>query len=57
MSGKLATLLALGLLGASVASAAAQTYPSKTITIVSPAPAGGVTDIMARGLAQRFSKT
>ncbi len=38
------------------ASAQAQTFPSKTITIVSPAPAGGVTDIIARGLAQRFSK-
>ena len=36
--------------------AAAQTYPSKTITIVSPAPAGGVTDIIGRALAQRFSK-
>ena len=57
MSRQFATLLVLGLLGASVTSAAAQTYPSKTITIVSPAPAGGVTDIMARGLAQRFSKT
>jgi tripartite-type tricarboxylate transporter receptor subunit TctC len=38
------------------APASAQTYPSKTITIVSPAPAGGVTDIIGRGLAQRFSK-
>ena len=36
---------------------AAQTYPSRTITIVSPAPAGGVTDTMGRALAQRFSKT
>ena len=47
--------LLLGLFSAA-APASAQTYPSKTITIVSPAPAGGVTDIMARGLAQRFSK-
>ena len=47
--------LALGLLGA-VAPASAQTFPSRTITIVSPAPAGGVTDIIGRGLAQRFSK-
>jgi tripartite-type tricarboxylate transporter receptor subunit TctC len=36
---------------------AAQTYASRTITIVSPAPAGGVTDTMGRALAQRFSKT
>ena len=47
--------LLLGLLGAA-APASAQTFPSKTITIVSPAPAGGVTDIIGRGLAQRFSK-
>ena len=47
--------LLFGLLGAA-APASAQTYPSKTITIVSPAPAGGVTDIIGRGLAQRFSK-
>ena len=48
--------LLAGLLGAA-APASAQTYPSKTITIVSPAPAGGVTDIIGRGLAQRFSKS
>ncbi len=49
----LGALLAAAL---SVASAQAQTYPSKTITIVSPAPAGGVTDILGRALAQHFSK-
>ena len=43
------------MLGAA-APASAQTFPSKTITIVSPAPAGGVTDIIGRGLAQRFTK-
>jgi tripartite-type tricarboxylate transporter receptor subunit TctC len=48
-------LLALGLLVA--VPAAAQTYPNRTITIVSPAPAGGVTDIIGRGLAQRFAKS
>ena len=45
----------LGLLGVS-APASAQTFPSRTITIVSPAPAGGVTDIIGRALAQRFNK-
>jgi tripartite-type tricarboxylate transporter receptor subunit TctC len=40
-----------------VAPAGAQTFRSRTITIVSPAPAGGVTDIIARALAQRFSKS
>ena len=55
MSKRLAAFLALGLLGVSAASVAAQTFPGKTITIVSPAPAGGVTDTLGRALAQRFS--
>ncbi len=54
MTKTLAALLVLGLLD--VATASAQTYPSRTITIVSPAPAGGVTDIIGRALAQRFGK-
>jgi tripartite-type tricarboxylate transporter receptor subunit TctC len=37
------------------AAAAAQTYPSKAVTIIVPAPPGGVTDVLARTLAQRFS--
>jgi tripartite-type tricarboxylate transporter receptor subunit TctC len=51
-------LLVLGPLGPLVAAGplAAQTFPSRTITIVSPAPAGGVTDIIARALTQRFNK-
>ena len=55
MKKSMAAWLALGLLGAA-APASAQTFPSKTITIVSPAPAGGVTDIIGRALAQRFTK-
>src|SRR4051812_2917422 len=35
--------------------AQAQTYPTKTITLIVPAPPGGVTDVIARTLAQRFS--
>src|SRR5216684_1422020 len=50
-----AVLLALGILGANATPAAAQSFPSRTITIVSPAPAGGVTDTIGRALAQRFS--
>ncbi len=43
-----------GLLCAATVVAQAQGYPSRTITIVSPAPAGGVTDTIGRALAQRF---
>jgi tripartite-type tricarboxylate transporter receptor subunit TctC len=54
MQKQIAALLVLGLI--MIAPAAAQTYPSRTITIVSPAPAGGVTDIIGRALALHFSK-
>src|SRR5262245_22586939 len=36
--------------------AQAQTYPSKTITIVVTAAAGGVSDVVARALGQRLSQ-
>jgi tripartite-type tricarboxylate transporter receptor subunit TctC len=50
-------LLALGLLGgAARAPAHAQTFPSKVINIVVPAPPGGVTDTLGRMLALRFSQ-
>jgi tripartite-type tricarboxylate transporter receptor subunit TctC len=55
MLSPLAALLAFEALVAAVP-ASAETFPSRTITIVSPAPAGGVTDIIGRALAQRFSK-
>ena len=38
-----------------VAQVSAQTYPPKTITFIVPAPPGGVTDVLARTLAQRFT--
>jgi tripartite-type tricarboxylate transporter receptor subunit TctC len=49
------TWLLIALCCALPAAAAAQTYPSKTITLVVPAPPGGVTDVLARTLAQRFT--
>jgi tripartite-type tricarboxylate transporter receptor subunit TctC len=51
-------LLALGLLGGTAARAPAhaQTYPSKVINIVVPAPPGGVTDTLGRMLALRFAQ-
>src|SRR5262249_42901565 len=36
------------------ASARADNYPSKTITVIVPASPGGVTDMLARMLARRF---
>ncbi len=46
--------IALALLAATMASAAAQTYPSRPVTIVVPFPAGGPTDALARVLAERM---
>ncbi|NML43527.1 tripartite tricarboxylate transporter substrate binding protein [Ramlibacter sp. G-1-2-2] len=37
------------------ATAGAQQYPSRTITLVVPFPAGGVTDVVARAVASRLS--
>jgi tripartite-type tricarboxylate transporter receptor subunit TctC len=47
--------LSLGVLLATTA-AQAQSYPSKTITIVVTAAAGGVSDVVARGIGQRLSE-
>jgi tripartite-type tricarboxylate transporter receptor subunit TctC len=47
-------LTALCLIGATAAQA--QTYPSKTITMVVTAAPGGVTDVVARGIGQRLAK-
>jgi tripartite-type tricarboxylate transporter receptor subunit TctC len=55
MQMRTAWLVLLGSLGLS-GPVAAQSFPTRTITIVSPAPAGGVTDIIGRALAQRFSQ-
>ena len=47
-------LIALGL--AAVLAAPAQSEPSKVVTVVGPAPPGGVTDTLGRMLAQRFAQ-
>jgi tripartite-type tricarboxylate transporter receptor subunit TctC len=47
--------LALGFMLAATG-AQAQTYPSKTITIVVTAAAGGVSDVVARAIGQRLSE-
>ena len=55
MTKTLTELLAFGLLAAGPA-VAQTSYPSKTITIVVPASPGGVTDTLARQLAQRLTE-
>src|ERR1700722_3746418 len=45
---------ALALLAATTLTAYAQSYPSRTITIIVPYPAGGPTDTIARILAERL---
>ena len=47
----------LGLLPLANPPAAAQTYPSGSIKLIVPVPAGGVTDIMARIVAQRLGES
>jgi len=51
-----ATLLALAWLAADTAAAQAPSYPSKAITIIVPAAPGGVSDSMARAVAQRLGE-
>jgi tripartite-type tricarboxylate transporter receptor subunit TctC len=55
MTKSLGALLALGCLSCATA-AQAQNYPSKTITIVVTAAAGGVSDVVARAIGQRLSE-
>ncbi len=50
-------LASVALLISAAPSVHAQTYPSRTITLVVPFPAGGGNDALARLVAERMSKT
>jgi tripartite-type tricarboxylate transporter receptor subunit TctC len=49
-------LASVALLAAAASSSHAQSYPSRTITLVVPFPAGGGNDALARLVAERMSK-
>ncbi len=49
--------IALALAGPAAAPAAAQNYPSRTVTVVVPFPAGGSVDGVARILVQKLNET
>jgi tripartite-type tricarboxylate transporter receptor subunit TctC len=51
-----AALLAAMLWGLPICSARAQTFPSTTVVIIVPYPAGGSTDVLARAVASELAK-
>jgi tripartite-type tricarboxylate transporter receptor subunit TctC len=48
-------ILALFLTGVTIAPLCAQTYPSKPVRFILPFPAGGLTDVLGRIMAQKFA--
>jgi tripartite-type tricarboxylate transporter receptor subunit TctC len=52
-----AWLIAVGLIAAALSPALAQSYPTRSITVVVPFPAGGPSDVVARIFAENMSKT
>lgn len=56
ISGRLfAAMLACAISGTAIATASAQSYPSRPVTLVVPFPAGGGNDALARLVAERMS--
>src|SRR5262245_6546788 len=54
---RLAALAALAALGLGGTLLGAQTYPTRSITVVVPFPAGGASDVVARIVAEHMSRT
>src|SRR5712671_5523392 len=50
-------LAVVGAIDLSVAPSSAQTYPAKSIRIIVPTSPGGITDTLARALAQRLTES
>ncbi|NYT85608.1 Bug family tripartite tricarboxylate transporter substrate binding protein [Pollutimonas harenae] len=50
-------IIAAGLLSSLVTLASAANYPERAVTVVTPFPAGGATDALARVLTEHMSKT
>ncbi len=55
MFSKLQHIPLISILGLAAGIANAQTWPSKTVTIVVPFPAGGTTDVLARAVSTKLS--
>lgn len=54
--GRLVALIMAGLLAVAPATASAQAYPAKPVTMVVPWPAGGSTDIVMRAISEAAAK-
>lgn len=57
MPGKFQQLPLIALFGLAAGVANAQTWPTKTVTIVVPFPAGGTTDVLARAISNKLAST
>jgi tripartite-type tricarboxylate transporter receptor subunit TctC len=55
MNSKLQRILLLVAFGLLAGGASAQTWPTKTVTIVVPFPAGGTTDVLARAISNKLA--